>query len=173
MKQLLATSLLRAAVGATGAVVFVAAAGGAFDEVADGVLSGEAAGDGFGCSVASAGDVNDDGFADLVIGALGNDFATTTAGRAYVYFGGPGATFDGDLAGAPAGASAGAQFGTSVAAAADVDGDGFADVIVGAPHQGAGSASVYRGGSGGTFDTISDRTLNGVTDGDQFGSSVD
>src|SRR5207302_1566887 len=78
----------------------------------------------FGHSVASAGDVNGDGYADAVIGA-------SLANRAYVYHGGPSG-----LATAPATSltgPSGAEFGWSVASAGDVTGDGYADVIVGAP----------------------------------------
>ncbi len=39
-------------------------------------------------SVASAGDVNSDGYSDVIVGALLNDAGGTDAGRAYIYFGG-------------------------------------------------------------------------------------
>ncbi|MDP7608080.1 MAG: integrin alpha, partial [Candidatus Poseidoniia archaeon] len=48
---------------------------------------GEAASDYFGWSVASAGDVNGDGYADVIVGAYGNDGAGSAAGEAYVYSG--------------------------------------------------------------------------------------
>ena len=50
-------------------------------------FTGEGAGDLFGLSVASAGDVNNDGFDDLIVGASFNDAGGTDAGRAYVYLG--------------------------------------------------------------------------------------
>ncbi len=85
----------------------------------------------FGFSVATAGDVNGDGFADVIVGALYFDNGQTDEGRAFVYLG--------SAAGlAPTAAwtaesdQASAQFGWSVATAGDVNGDGFADVIVGA-----------------------------------------
>ena len=49
-------------------------------------LTGEAGGDDFGCSVATAGDVNGDGYADVMVGAYG--YSSGTTGRAYVYLGG-------------------------------------------------------------------------------------
>ena len=43
----------------------------------------------FGCSVATAGDVNGDGYADVIVGASGYDNGQTDEGRAYVYHGSP------------------------------------------------------------------------------------
>ena len=56
------------------------------------VFTGEAAGDWFGESVSGAGDVNNDGYDDVIVGARNNDAGGTDAGRAYVYSG-----FDGTL----------------------------------------------------------------------------
>ena len=50
-------------------------------------LSGAAAGDRSGYSVASAGDVNGDGFADLIVGASGADPHGNNSGASYVVFG--------------------------------------------------------------------------------------
>ena len=92
------------------------------------------AGTQFGTSVASAGDVNGDGYADVVVGA-----PLSGAGAAYIYMGSPGG-----LVAAPAlTLTGGSLFGTSVAPAGDVNTDGYADVIVGAP--GSGQAFVYHG----------------------------
>ena len=85
----------------------------------------------FGVSVASAGDVNGDGFSDVVIGASHYDDGETDEGRAYLYYGS--AT---GLADTPAwhtdGNQDGAQLGRSVSIAGDVNGDGFSDLIIGA-----------------------------------------
>src|SRR5262245_22580432 len=85
----------------------------------------------FGSSVAFAGDVNGDGFADVLVGAPNIDDGQTNEGRAFLFFGS--AT---GAATAPAWTVAGEQaqavFGGSVASAGDVNGDGYADVIVGA-----------------------------------------
>jgi len=92
--------------------------------------SGEASGSEFGAAVASAGDVNDDGYSDVVIGAP-NYSSGTIGGKAYLYLGGPSG-----LAATPAwtavGQGANSSFGWAVASAGDVNGDGKADVIIGA-----------------------------------------
>jgi hypothetical protein len=107
----------------------------------------------FGVSVASAGDVNGDGFADVIVGASGvNNMPTTgqSVGAAYVYLGGPGglSTTPTVLAG-PGGS--GGSFGYSVASAGDVNGDGLADVIVGAfaLNDFVGAAYMYLGAGAG------------------------
>ncbi len=143
------------------------------DAVADLTLTGAAAGDGFGYSVAGAGDVNGDGYGDVIVGAYGNDAGGAEAGRAYVYYGGPGADAVADLT--LTGATAGDLFGSSVAGAGDVNGDGYGDVIVGAYSNDAGGtnvgrAYVYFGGPG--ADASADLTLAGAAAGDDFGNSV-
>ncbi|HEU4724173.1 MAG TPA: integrin alpha, partial [Candidatus Eisenbacteria bacterium] len=143
------------------------------DERADVVLSGEAAGDAFGVSVATAGDVNHDGFADVLVGAYENDARGANAGRAYLYFGGP--TMDDKPDAVFTGEAAGDVFGYSVAGAGDVNKDGFADVIIGAYENsargaGAGRAYVFYGGP--RPDPIPDAILNGEAAGDRFGISV-
>ncbi|MCB9665833.1 MAG: tandem-95 repeat protein [Alphaproteobacteria bacterium] len=84
-----------------------------------------------GRGVASAGDVNGDGYADVVVGTPGwHDGTTPGTGRIDVYFGrasGPSTTPDFTTVGGQ-----GDRLGTSVACAGDVDGDGYTDVIAGA-----------------------------------------
>src|SRR5688572_13968082 len=108
-------------------------------------LSGGAFGDLSGFSVATAGDVNGDGFADVIVGAPAADPNGERSGASYVVFGkasGFSANLDlSSLDGAngfklsgevPADNESG-NTGFSVASAGDVNGDGFADVIVGSP----------------------------------------
>jgi hypothetical protein len=97
-----------------------------------------------GGSVSSAGDINGDGFDDVIIGATGAESAGggDFEGESYVVFGKASwagtpaldlATLDGTNGFILAGIDAGDISGTSVSSAGDVNGDGFADLIVGAP----------------------------------------
>jgi hypothetical protein len=111
----------------------------------------------FGASVATAGDVNGDGFADLIVGAPDYANGQTGEGRAFVFHGsasGLSRTPDWSVEGE----QAGARFGASVAAAGDVNGDGFDDVIVGAHFYDNGQvdegrAFVYHGSAAGLLTT--------------------
>jgi len=104
------------------------------------VINGQAAGDYSGGSVSSAGDVNGDGLADLIVGAYNSDPAAgVNAGRSYVVFG-KADTSAVDLSSVASGSggfvingqAAGDTSGSSVSGAGDVNGDGLADLIVGA-----------------------------------------
>lgn len=141
------------------------------DTVADVIMTGEAADDNFGFSVSSAGDVNDDGFNDVIVGAPQNDaFSLNNAGRAYIYFGGSTMNNVADVI--LSGLTINDKLGNSVSPAGDMNADGYGDVIVGAFLTGnnAGSAYIYFGGS--APDSTADMTLNGETSNDQFGASV-
>ena len=58
------------------------------EAITDKIFTGAAADDQFGFSVSTAGDVNGDGYSDVIVGAKWNDGGGTNAGRAYIYFGG-------------------------------------------------------------------------------------
>ena len=141
--------------------------------MADLTLTGAAANDSFGAAVSGAGDVNGDGHADVIVGAIYNDAGGFDAGRAYVYYGGSGADAVADLT--LTGAATGDYFGLRLSKAGDVNGDGYGDVIVGAYSNDAGGANagrayVYYGGPG--ADAVADLTLTGAAANDQFGVSV-
>ncbi len=147
--------------------------GPVMDNDADVTLTGVAAGDYFGQSVSGAGDVNGDGYADVVVGAPYNDAGGSNAGRAYVFFGGP--AMDAAPEVTMTGAAASDLFGYSVGGAGDVNGDGFADVVVGALYNDAGSSNagrayVFFGGA--AMNNGADVTLTGAAAGDLFGVSV-
>ena len=98
---------------------------------------------GFGASVSTAGDVNGDGIRDVLIGAPSSQTATSGVGATFLYRGTGGSPA---LSWVQAGDNANANFGTSVANAGDLNGDGFADIVIGAPHNGA-----YLANSGAVF----------------------
>ncbi|MEO5345077.1 MAG: FG-GAP-like repeat-containing protein [Magnetococcus sp. YQC-9] len=113
------------------------------------VLSGVAAGDKLGVSVAYAGDVNGDGWDDLIVGASDATInGNAQSGAAYVIFGHGGswsaAPAMGSLTGADGfrlnGGNAGDHAGMSVAGAGDLNGDGLADLLIGAPGNGTTDA---------------------------------
>ncbi len=116
-------------------------------------IDGEAELDFSGHAVAGGGDVNGDGLDDVIIGAYGADPAGDTSGRAYVVFGSASDApillsdiVDGIGGFALDGEFEGDQAGSAVAILGDVNGDGFADVGVGAPladPNGLGSGRVY------------------------------
>ncbi len=107
----------------------------------------------FGISVATAGDVNGDGFSDVIVGAENYDNGQADEGRTFVYFGSPlGLSSTANWA---VESDQGSAFlGASVATAGDVNGDGYSDVIIGAPYYNNGQdnegwAFVYHGSAGG------------------------
>ena len=147
--------------------------GASMDNLADVIMTGATVGDYFGSSVSTAGDVNADGYADVIVGAYVNDAGGANAGRAYIYFGD--ASMDNTADVVVTGAATSDYFGYSVSTAGDVNGDGYADVIVGAYGNDdggadAGRAYIYFGG--GSMDNTADMILTGEAPGNEFGNSV-
>jgi len=103
---------------------------------ADASFWGEAADDCSGRSIAGAGDVNGDGYDDILIGAYRNSDGGSVAGQTYLIFGkASGWAMDTNLSKADAsfwGENAGDSSGYSVAGAGDVNGDGYDDILIGA-----------------------------------------
>jgi Ca2+-binding RTX toxin-like protein len=123
-------------------------------------IVGESAGDTAGYYVSAAGDVNGDGFTDLIVGALGQDAGGNDAGAAYVVYGtgaDRGTVSLADIAAGNGGfklvgEATGDNAGVAVSSAGDVNGDGYDDLIIGSPMNAAGgvdagAAYVYFGGN--------------------------
>jgi hypothetical protein len=150
--------------GAGQVIVYFGGQPGVLDPVAQSTVVGTPP-DELGDSVAAVGDVNGDGFADVMTGdsSVPNG-AIQQAGAAFVLFGGPGATLDPTADWILRGTATGDRFGRYVWAAGDVNGDGFADVGVrvdGAGTPDAGAAEIFLGGSGALLDSVTDGTLVG------------
>ena len=124
-----------------------------------------------GWSVAHAGDVNGDGYADVLVGAPDASNGQSGEGLVFVHYG-----KDGGMDPVPDVVlemnQVGAGFGTAVRTAGDLNGDGYADVVIGAPgaFSGAGRAYVFMGGPAG-LSTMPALTLN-IGPGAQFGAAV-
>jgi hypothetical protein len=141
--------------------------GDGFDDVAAGALSardralvflGSAAGlldvpwvasdhqkkSGLGHAIASAGDINGDGFDDLVVGAYGYDHGERAEGRVVVALGSANG-LESQIAWSAESNQRHAMFGSAVASAGDVDADGFSDIIVGAELYESHDADVREG----------------------------
>jgi predicted secreted protein len=158
------------------------------------VINGQSGNDFSGYSVASAGDVDGDGLDDLIVGAHNSDYgAGADSGRSYVVFGQTGTTAI-DLSAVAAGTGGfvingqdvGDGSGLATASAGDINGDGLADLFVGAsnsdPSAGsnAGRSYVVFGKASGTAINLSavaagtgGFVINGDVESDRSGISVD
>jgi hypothetical protein len=161
------------ALGADAGRAYIYFGGSTPNAGSDVTLFGQVAGDQFGSAVSEAGDVNGDGYSDLIVGAIGHLTSVSSAGRVYVYYG---AVVPDVLVDLTLNATATDDvFGISVSGAADVNRDGYDDVIVGsslsdAGGVNAGRAYVYYGGA--APDDAADHILTGAAAGDQFGYRV-
>ncbi len=144
-------------------------------------FSGEHTYDYSGRSVAGVGDVNGDGYDDILIGSINND-GGPASGKTYLIFGRESnwphslRTADAEFVGSP-----GDVTGGSVAGAGDVNGDGLDDFLIGAPYNGdesPGSGRTYlflgkaTGWAKNTSLTDADASFHGEAPGDRSGYSI-
>ncbi|MEP3890878.1 MAG: cadherin-like domain-containing protein [Hellea sp.] len=147
-----------------------------------------------GASVSSAGDINGDGYDDILIGALRADPNGSQSGESYVVFGRDTAitpfaasfelsSLDGTNGFILNGVGAYDRSGLSVSSAGDINGDGFDDILIGAPRNGSGESYIVFGRDPATspfagsfelsaLDGTNGFVINGIDTGDGSGASV-
>ena len=149
------------------------------------LIDGEGAGDRSGHAVGGGFDINGDGIEDVLIGASEADGGAGTEGKAYAVFGPSGTVMLSQVAGGAGGfeligRNTDGLTGRSVSILGDVNGDGLADLAIGAPDEGGtGEAYVVFGKADGTDVSLEDVAggtggfvINGAAVGDQFGYSI-
>ena len=145
---------------------------------ADVRLEGEAAYDGAGTTVAGIGDINRDGYPDVAVGAPGNDAGGLDAGATYIFRGPLMGTRSMDSADAIVLGARSEELSGSTVDGEDVNGDGYADILIAAPGSDRGgdeSGAVYffEGPLTGIRSVeLADATLVGEAAGDEAGTAV-
>jgi hypothetical protein len=131
----------------------------------------------FGKSVAGVGDINGDGHGDLLIGAPYDDSSGSDSGSVYIYYGSDTGgfieqklvAFDGDH---------NDRYGSALSASGDLDGDGFADVVIGSgvvdgdKIEDVGAAYVYYGSTNGLDEAFGVKIIRETMEELRFGSSL-
>lgn len=150
-------------------------------------LDGENAGQHIGYSVSSAGDINGDGYADIIVGMEYGDYSASNSGSSYVVFGhetGFSATFDlENLDGSNGfridGVAASEYSSRAVSSAGDINGDGYDDLLIGAlgvnhaaPYHQEGSAYIIYGGKQFAVTVNSETSGNDTITGDTSANTL-
>jgi hypothetical protein len=146
----------------------------------DWVAYGNNSGDKLGTAVAGAGDVNNDGYSDIVIATTRYDGIYTDEGAVYIYHGsanGLSASPAIILKGGDAATQGASNFGASVSTAGDINGDGCSDIIIGAPEYdnggvNRGAAFIFYGSTTTGVTASGSCLLRGINPNDNFGISV-
>ena len=143
---------------------------------ADAIISAQNFGDNLGISVAGAGDVNNDGFDDVIVGARSDDTRGIQSGRVFLFYG----PFSGSLGTTDADAIiSGEEFdevGRFLSPAGDLNGDGFDDILIGTDAAGGafqGQAFIFNGPLAGERTVASaDAVITGSFSDESFGAWV-
>jgi hypothetical protein len=124
--------------------VYIYFGGVVMDNIPDLVIQGYESYGNYGKTLASVGDVNNDGFGDIIVGAQGEQNYT---GRTYLYLGSQSVDTTIDIV--FTGSVVYEQFGTQLSSAGDVNNDGFDDILIGSFEMGNGNpkARLYLGGA--------------------------
>ena len=139
-------------------------------------LSGEAAGDHFGCSVAGLSSWGSSAMGVVVVGADSTDVGGAASGAVYVF-----SASNAEKLISWDGATAGDNMGAAVVNAGDTDRDGFDDILFGVPGSdsygvNAGEARLYSGADGSPLLTLAPEAMDGTSPPahffGRFGSSV-
>jgi len=141
------------------------------DSTPDAILKGEAGSEEHLGLMVATGDIDNDGYADILVGAQGYD---NLCGRVYLFWGGdpfdplPDVVFEGE--------EADSLFGRRIDVGGDVNGDGYTDVLIGARQWGDkryGRAYLFLGNTMERMDTVCDYTFTGEGQNCNMGSSLD
>jgi len=158
--------------------VYIFYGGPDMDETADVVIDGEAGTQGYFGHTITAGDVNNDGYKDVIASAV---FYNNNKGRVYLFFGGnpvdttADVIFDGKT-------EKDRYFGRDInnpKMIGDVNGDGYGDLLISSRYwnyaggaNGQGRACLYYGGPGMSMDAIPDKVFIGENPKDDFGAGA-
>jgi FG-GAP repeat len=162
--------------GQSGSVDLFLGGKGNFDVKPDVTLSGTISNDYFGGAMLGVGDVNGDGFGDVLIGAPQSDIDQVDkfrAGKAYLHLGGHEKLLSQQADATFEGSTQSGYLGRKVSAG-DFNGDGVNDIAISVPGYSSdmGRLDIFLGAEQVGFDSLVDVTLTGIAAGDSFGQGL-